>query len=70
MLDVCLNQAGRRRVTLVGLWATVLVLLAFAWVTKPFALAGWRRVWRGCWLSSPAPAAIIAENAPKDRVAP
>ncbi len=61
-----LDQAGRRLVTLVGLWATVLVLLAFAWVTTPFALAG-AGVAFGVVAGylGPAPAAIVADIAPK-----
>jgi DHA1 family multidrug resistance protein-like MFS transporter len=61
-----LDRAGRRRVTLVGLWATVLVVLAFAWVTTPLALAG-AGVAFGVVAGylGPAPAAIIADIAPK-----
>lgn len=61
-----LDQAGRRRVTLVGLWATALVVLAFAWVTTPLSLAG-AGVAFGVVAGylGPAPAAVIADIAPK-----
>lgn len=61
-----LDQAGRRRVTLVGLWATALVVLVFAWVTTPLSLAG-AGVAFGVVAGylGPAPAAVIADIAPK-----
>jgi MFS family permease len=60
-----LDRAGRRRVTLVGLWASVFVVLAFTWVTTPLALAG-AGVAFGVVAGylGPAPAAIIADIAP------
>lgn len=61
-----LDQAGRRRITLVSLWATALVVLGFAWVTTPFLLAT-AAVAFGVVAGylGPAPAAIIADIAPK-----
>jgi len=61
-----LDRAGRRWVTLVGLWATALVVLGFAWVTTPFALAV-AAVAFGVVAGylGPAPAAVIADIAPK-----
>ncbi|MBI3756364.1 MAG: MFS transporter [Deltaproteobacteria bacterium] len=61
-----LDRAGRRRVTLIGLWANVFVVLAFTWVTTPLALAG-AGVAFGVVAGylGPAPAAIIADIAPK-----
>jgi MFS family permease len=61
-----LDQTGRRRVTLVGLWATALVVLGFAWVTTPFslALAGVAFGVVAGYLG-PAPAAVIADIAPR-----
>lgn len=61
-----LDRTGRRRVTLVGLWATALVVLGFAWVTTPFFLAA-AAVAFGVVAGylGPAPAAVIADMAPK-----
>ncbi|MGE0682088.1 MAG: MFS transporter [Candidatus Binatia bacterium] len=61
-----LDRAGRRRVTLAGLWATALVVLAFAWVTTPFSLAAAAVAFGvvGGYLG-PAPAAVIADIAPR-----
>jgi len=61
-----LDRAGRRRVTLVGLWATVVVIVGFAWVTSPLSLAV-ASVAFGVVAGylGPAPAAVIADIAPK-----
>jgi MFS family permease len=61
-----LDRAGRRRVTLAGLWATVLVVAAFSWVTTPLSLAV-AAVAFGVVAGylGPAPAAVIADMAPK-----
>jgi MFS family permease len=61
-----LDRAGRRPVTLAGLWATVLVVAAFSWVTTPVLLA-MAAVAFGVVAGylGPAPAAVIADIAPK-----
>lgn len=61
-----LDRTGRRRVTLVGLWATALAVLGFAWVTTPFFLAAAAVVFGVvAGYLGPAPAAVIADIAPK-----
>ncbi len=61
-----LDRAGRRSVTLAGLWTTAFVVLAFTLVTNPVALAG-ASVAFGVVAGylGPAPAAMIADIAPK-----
>lgn len=61
-----LDRAGRRRVTLVSLWATALVVLGFAWATTPLSLAA-ASIAFGIVAGylGPAPAAVIADIAPK-----
>lgn len=61
-----LDRAGRRRVTLASLWATALVVLGFAWVTTPLSLATAGVAFGvAAGYLGPAPAAVIADIAPR-----
>ncbi|MEW6297059.1 MAG: MFS transporter [Thermodesulfobacteriota bacterium] len=62
-----LDQVGRRRVTLPSLWATAVVVLLFPWATALVPLIG-ASVAFGIVIGylGPAPAAIIADIAPKE----
>jgi MFS family permease len=64
-----LDRVGRRRVTLPSLWATVVVILLFPWATTLLPLVG-ASVAFGIVIGylGPAPAAIIADIAPKNSV--